>query len=85
MFDFITIKEVKSNIGMWCKELRKAEKLSQEDLAGQLGLSRLTISNLEKGENFTIETLLKVIQFFGQLNAFNDFVKNNTNTNESLY
>ncbi|RLZ08043.1 helix-turn-helix domain-containing protein [Faecalibacter macacae] len=76
MFDFITIKDVKNNIGEWCKKMRKSEKLTQEQLAIELGLSRYTIVNLENGENPTLDTLLKVLQYFDKMNTLNQFVSN---------
>lgn len=76
MLDFITIKEVKNNIGQWCKKMRKTEKLTQEELANELGLSRYTIVNLENGENPTLETLLKVLHYFDKMNSLNQFVSN---------
>lgn len=88
MLDFITIKEVKANLGVWCKQLRKSQKLTQKQLADELALSPLTISKLENGENPTIETLLKVLQYFNEMQAFNQFVINKTeniNNNQSLY
>ncbi len=85
MLDSITIKEVKVNLGAWCKNLRKHEGLSQEELADKLALSRVTIHNLEKGANFTIDTLLKVIRHFGELENLNNYVKENTHTYQSLY
>lgn len=74
MLDFVTIKEVKSTIGAWCRAMRKAEKLTKQELAEELGLSRFTIAKLENGENTTLETLLKVLQYFDKLKSFNQFV-----------
>jgi transcriptional regulator with XRE-family HTH domain len=88
MLTFTTIKEVKDNLGLWCKELRKSEKLTQKQLAEELALSPLTISKLENGENPTIETLLKVLQYFNEMDAFNQYLKQRierVDTNESLY
>lgn len=88
MLDFITIKEVKANLGVWCKQLRKSQRLTQKQLADELALSPLTISKLENGDNPTIETLLKVLQYFNEMQAFNQFVINkieNSNNNQSLY
>jgi len=76
MFNSITIKDVKNNIGEWCKKMRKSEKLTQEELATELGLSRYTIVNLENGENPTVETLLKVLHYFDKMNTLNQFVSN---------
>ncbi|MBB1140746.1 helix-turn-helix transcriptional regulator [Myroides sp. WP-1] len=88
MLDFITIKEVKDNIGNWCKEMRNAENLSQQRLADELGLSRFTIVKLENGENPTLKTVLKVLQYFDEMKAFNQFVLkkiDNLKDNQSMY
>jgi transcriptional regulator with XRE-family HTH domain len=80
----IKIKDVKSEIGQLVKAYRKGEKLSQQELAEKLELSRITIQNLESGKNFTIDTLLKVLQHFDMLSAFNDFVKGKRSENEEV-
>lgn len=85
MFDFITVREVKSNIGRWCRLLRKSAELSQQELADELAMSRITVSKLENGENFTIETLLKVLQHFDQMQAFNEYILNRSDIPDSLY
>ncbi len=78
----ITIKTVKTNIGKWLRGLRKAQHLSQDQLAEFLNLSRLTIQNLEAGKNITIDTLLKVLQHFDALDRFAAFIQSeNKNTN----
>lgn len=85
MFNFVSIKEAKTNIGEWCRLLRKSAGLSQQELADQLAMSRITISKLENGENFTIETLLKVLQHFDQIKAFNEYILSHSDIPESLY
>lgn len=88
MLDFVTIKDVKSNVGAWCRSMRKAEKLTKQDLAEELGLSRFTIAKLENGENPTLETLLKVLQYFGKLKSFNQFILDETEgltNSQSMY
>ena len=52
----LKIKDVKTEIGQLVKSLHKKQKLSQQELAEQLDLSRITIQNLESGKNFTIDT-----------------------------
>jgi len=84
----LKIKDVKLEIGQLAKTYRKQQKLSQQDLADQLELSRLTIQNLESGKNFNIDTLLKVLNHFNLLAALNEFVIEKRNENErftSLY
>ena len=83
----ITIKDVKNDLGLWIKTLRKQQNLSQEELALALNLSRLTIQNLESGKNPTIDTLLKVLQHFDVLERFSMFIGDETKNNnyDSLY
>ena len=70
MFQTLKIKDVKIEIGLYIKALRKRDKITQEELAQQLNVSRLTIQHLEAGKNFTIETLLKVLNHFEEMELF---------------
>lgn len=84
----LKIKDVKNEIGQLVRSYRKSQKLTQQQLADQLDLSRITIQNLESGKNFTIDTFLKVLQHVELLGAFNAFVKGKRSDNEhvkSLY
>jgi transcriptional regulator with XRE-family HTH domain len=80
----LKIKDVKLEIGQLIKSYRKQQKLSQQDLAAQLELSRITIQNLESGKNFTIDTLLKVFNHFDVLVGFNQFLMDKRNETEQL-
>lgn len=82
--DNLKIKDVKIEIGQLIKINRKQQKLSQQDLADQLKLSRITIQNLESGKNFTIDTFLKVLNHFDLLVMFNQFLMDKRNENEQL-
>ena len=84
----IKIKDIKLEIGQLVKSFRNRDKISQEELAEKLNLSRITIQNLEAGKNFTIDTLLKVLQHFDLLNSLNEILKDKRNDHEnteSLY
>ena len=62
--------------------------MTQKQLAEELALSPLTISKLEIGENPTIETLMKVLQYFNEMDAFNQYMKQQIDrlvANESIY
>ncbi|WP_234110548.1 MULTISPECIES: helix-turn-helix domain-containing protein [Chryseobacterium] len=88
MLDFLTIKEVKTNIGQWCRQMRKAQNLTKQELAEELDLSRFTVAKLENGENPTLETLLKVLQYFDEMKSLNQFVVTKTKEftdNPSMY
>jgi transcriptional regulator with XRE-family HTH domain len=50
--------EVRKILGNWIKEMREDKKLSQQQLADKMGISRSTISKIEDGKwNFGIDTL----------------------------
>ncbi|CAG5082625.1 helix-turn-helix transcriptional regulator [Parvicella tangerina] len=89
MFDQnLRIKDVKQEIGQLVRSLRKQEAISQNELAERLDLSRITIQNLEAGKNFTIDTLLKVLQHFDLLHQLNDLftaLSNQSDNPTSLY
>jgi len=85
MLNILTIKDVKSKIGEWCKQKRLEYELSQEELARELEMSRVTIQQLESGSNVTLDTLLKVANHFNSLAALYKFFNEGTNTPDSLY
>ena len=80
----IKIKDVKAEIGQLVKSYRKKQKLSQQDLAELLDLSRITIQNLESGKNFTIDTMLKVFNHFDVMVGLNQFLIEKRNENEQM-
>ncbi len=88
MFDTIEIKDVKKEIGALVKALRKQRGLSQTQLSESLNVSRTTIQNLELGRNFTIDTLLKVMEEVDLLQQLNNEIvkaKNQVINTKSLY
>lgn len=49
------------------QELRKANKISQAELADQMGVTRQTIILLEKGRyNASLELAFKIARYFGK-------------------
>lgn len=69
----LNISQVTLSVGNVMRAFRKREKYSQQELADELSLSRITIQNLESGKNFTIETLLKVLKHFDLMHEFHQF------------
>lgn len=58
--------DVVRRIGAKVRELRKAQGLSQEELAARAGLDRTYISQIERGvKNVTVASLDKVAQALG--------------------
>lgn len=46
--------------------LRKSKKLTQEEFAGKIGLSRVSIVNIEKGRQaLSVKNLYVICKFFG--------------------
>lgn len=49
------------------QELRKANKISQAELADEMGVTRHTIISLEKGRyNASLELAFKIARYFGK-------------------
>ena len=49
------------------QELRKANKISQAELADKIGVTRQTIISLEKGRyNASLELAFKIARYFGK-------------------
>jgi transcriptional regulator with XRE-family HTH domain len=75
LFEIVTIKDIKLSIGKICREKREAQKLSRDELATLLNLSRNTIQNIEMGKNSTIDNLLKVAYHFDLLSQIHQGLK----------
>jgi DNA-binding XRE family transcriptional regulator len=74
-FSNVRVSDVKIEIGTLIKKMRANRKLTQEELAKRLNLSRITIQNIERGNNFTIDTCLLVFQHFDEIESFNAYIK----------
>ncbi len=85
MIDILTIKDVKLKIGEWCKQKRREYELTQEELARDLDMSRITIQQLESGKNVTLDTLLKVANHFNSLPVIYNLFEDGSNIPDSLY
>lgn len=87
MINTVTIKDVKIQLGELCKQKRQIYKMSQQELAEALGLSRYTIQKFESGKNATLDTVLKITNHFDLLNTLHQALKDvrNTNNVNSLY
>ncbi|MDP4662865.1 MAG: helix-turn-helix domain-containing protein [Salibacteraceae bacterium] len=80
----VNIKDVKMGVGRFVKAKRKAENLTQEQLAERLAISRITIQNLEAGKNFTMDTLLKVLQHFNLLSGLHQLIVSEVDAAENI-
>lgn len=60
-------------IGKFVKNHRLENNLSQEELSKAAGISRSTLSLLEKGETVTLSTFIQVLRVLNQLNTLDIF------------
>lgn len=77
MLESLTVYDVKSHIAELSKALRGYEGISQDQLAERVDMSRITIQNLERPKNVTLDTFLKVLQHFELLEKFDRFIVEN--------
>jgi len=57
LFETPTIKDAKVELGLLVRSFRKRDKLSRQDLAEKLNLSRITIQNFRIRKKITIYAL----------------------------
>ena len=63
-----------SRIGVFVKHHRLEQNKTQEALSHEAGISRSTLSLLERGETVTLATLLQVLRVLDQLQVMDAFV-----------
>ncbi|MCE1197619.1 MAG: helix-turn-helix domain-containing protein [Marinilabiliales bacterium] len=66
-------KALMQTIGTFVRHHRMAQNRRQEELATAAGISRSTLSLLERGETVTVTTLLQVLRILGQLQIMEGF------------
>jgi transcriptional regulator with XRE-family HTH domain len=67
-------KVLTEHIGMYVKHHRLEQNKSQKTLAQAAGISRSTLSLLERGESVTLATLIQVLRVLDQLHIMEAFV-----------
>lgn len=66
-------KGLSSHIGAFVKHQRMLQNKTQEVLAHAAGISRSTLSLLERGETVTVATLIQVLRVLDQLHVLDIF------------
>ncbi|WP_316824662.1 helix-turn-helix transcriptional regulator [Pedobacter miscanthi] len=77
ILDSLTVYDAKIHIAELSKVLRAYQGISQDQLAEDLDMSRVTIQNLERPKNVTLDTFLKVLERFELLEKFDSFILEN--------
>ena len=71
-------KALTTHIGAFVRHHRMEQNKTQDELATEAGLSRSTLSLLERGETVTLTTLIQVLRVLDQLNVMSTFEVNET-------
>ena len=66
-------KALTEHVGRFVKEKRLEQNKTQAILAHDAGISRSTLSLLEKGETVTLQTLIQVLRTLDQLHVLDVF------------
>lgn len=69
----MTDKALSETIGVFIKQNRLEQNRTQAEVAEQAGISRSTLSLLEKGESVTVPTLIQVLRVLELLHLMNSF------------
>lgn len=66
-------KALTEHIGAFIRHHRMEQNRTQNELASAAGISRSTLSLLERGETVTVATLIQVLRVLDQLNIMSVF------------
>lgn len=66
-------KALIEQIGAFLKHHRLQQNKTQQEVAGEAGISRSTLSLLERGETVTLTTLIQVLRVLDQLHIMDSF------------
>ena len=64
---------IMKHIGSYVRHHRMEQHRTQDDLAAAAGISRSTLSLLERGETVTLATLIQVLRVLDQLQVMDAF------------
>lgn len=77
-FDAMNDKALAKHIGDFVKHHRMEQNKTQDMLASAAGISRSTLSLLERGETVTLATLIQVLRVLDQLSVMEAFTVQQT-------
>lgn len=66
-------KALSETIGAFIKQNRLGQNKTQDEVAEQAGISRSTLSLLERGETVTVPTLIQVLRVLELLHIMDNF------------
>ncbi len=69
-----TNKELLAEIGSRLRRERMNQDLTQDMLADRTGLRQATISRVERGHDFTVETMIEILRALDRLESLDAFL-----------
>ena len=72
-WDKMSDKALMGSIGKFVQGRRLEQNKSQDEVAGDAGISRSTLSLLERGENVRTDSLIRVLRVLGALDVMEAF------------
>lgn len=75
-FASMSDKDLTKYIGAFIRHHRIEQQTTQDELASAAGISRSTLSLLERGETVTLSTLIQVLRVLDQLSVLSKFEVN---------
>lgn len=62
--------EILKELGEKIRAMRRKAGISQQQLADEIGFSRISISEIERGQNTSVTTLIRILKVFGKADEF---------------
>lgn len=69
-----TDHEILRSIGERLRALREARGLTQAEAAKRADLARSTVVEVERGDNTTLQTVIRLLRVYGRLGALESFI-----------
>ncbi len=82
---WLTDKEILQVLATRIKEFRLMRNITQPKLAEELGVSELTVKKIEKGQGMRLETFIRVVRYFNQLDKLDALLKFDDISVKELY
>jgi len=74
-FEHIPHGEILKQTGIKLESMRKAMRMSKVAVAEKSGINRKTIERIEKGENLSYDSLVRLLSVYGVLYRLDDLLE----------
>ena len=70
----MTDRAILEELGKRLRSERLNRNLSQQELVDRAGIGRTTLSRMERGGDYTLSTLVKILRVLGRLDSLDQFL-----------